>query len=418
MLNTKVYCSAVSFCGNIPYFQKGNTKNSLINSNTKQVNQNNLELPNFYYYPVSFKKNNETTPVNKIMQNLSHNDCDPKILYDIGKLNETDSQEFIDKYCEHTGFPNLNKINKNMKNHVIDVMEKSAKEVGTEVLWCGYHRECSTSHNLSLPGSDIDATNAIIVGNQNVINKFNNRLWNNYDPTLVSIRKENEFPDVYSIEQIYEWTQVIDDIVQNSEMGNKTQLYAENLKENKNFNKALEFNIDIAQEIDNISSSIDKDEPKYSHSTSYFQKKAPSLAQLMTYPGRTPKNITQSISAVLETLRSGNVLIEKDLTPEQNKKMQEIKNSALYKYGNLCMNEAGFGIKPKLTARKKYINEEHFNSLNIDDKKTLISTIIYKSYPKWSKNKIMDLHKADEMFDNGANIDLERIEAFYKTVDL
>ena len=45
---------------------------------------------------------------------------------------------------------------------------------------------------------------------------------------------------MFSIEQLYEWTQVIDDIVQNSEMENKTQLYTENLKENKNFNKALE----------------------------------------------------------------------------------------------------------------------------------------------------------------------------------
>ena len=137
----------------------------------------------------------------------------------------------------------------------------------------------------------------------------------------------------------------------------------------------------------------------------------------MTYPGKTPKNITQSISSILETLRSGNTLIQKELTPEQTEKLQKIRQSALYKYGNLCMQEAGFKLKPKLKARLKYINEEYFNSLSTDDKKNLISKMIYESYSSWSKSKIMDLHKSDEMFDNGEDINSERNEAFNKTID-
>ena len=44
--------------------------------------------------------------------------------------------------------------------------------------------------------------------------------------------------------------------------------------------------------------------------------------------------------------------------------------------------------------------------------------MIYESYPSWSKSKIMDLHRADEMFDNGEDINSERNEAFNKTVDI
>ena len=94
---------------------------------------------------------------------MKSNDCDISILEEIKQLSEEDKKAFIKEFCSHTKFPNLELINENMKNHAKEKIQESASNARIRVISANYHRHCSATKNLALT-------------------------------------------DVYSIDQIHEWT--------------------------------------------------------------------------------------------------------------------------------------------------------------------------------------------------------------------
>jgi len=390
-----------AFCSGLNFNSKINRKIQP-KQNKSENKVSNTALFNAYYIPLNFKGN---AKVDKLISDIGHNGSEPDILLEISKLDNAESRRFVRKYCEKTGFPDLKKVNANMKNHAIGVLSSAAQAAGVDILYAGFHKQCSAASSLALPGSDLDAMGVILTGNQQQIYDFKGFLWDNFDPSFVSIRKDYEFPDVYSLDQLYEWTKLIDEIVEEEGLYKKEAEYLANLREQKDFEKALEFNIDIAHSI----SKYSKEE---------LRSRAPSVAEYIEY--ETPKNTTQSISSLLESLREGNILISNEnLTPEQRRKLRAVKESYLYKYGNICMQGAQYDIKPKLLRRKKLINEENFAKLSITQQKNLILRMLYESYPSWSKSKVNVKfgHEFDPLFDNGDGLNELRNKAFGQAVD-
>lgn len=380
---------------------KGN-KSDKAASNNDTGKTENVSLP--YYLHPDLVKN--TQKVQGIIKGLTQNDTPPYILDDINSLNEKEQKYFIEQYCKQTGLPDLKQVSENMRNHAVSAIRQSAEDSGVKVLWSGYHNHCSAVYDAALPGSDLDAM-AVIVDSENQyqIDEFKGNMWRNFNPNLVSIRKDFEFPDVFSINQLCEWTGLVDYALDKAGKTGKAEQYEENKKETKDFEKALEFNIVAG----NAVAELSREE---------IFEMAPSMRNLIER-GETPRNMTQSMSSLLESLRSGKVLIPENLSAEQKEKMDMIKNSNLYKYGNICIQDAEFGKKDKLKAREEFFNNGGFEKLSQKQKMDLISKMIYESYPSWSKRKIETEYGREfiKMFDNGENVDESRGKAFSKAVD-
>lgn len=382
-----------------------NHRSNLVSENkVKSCEVNNCSNPVVMPSYLSFKAN--FSQADKLLSELKSNDTDPSILSRIESLPLSDKEEFIRKYCNHTGFPNLDVVNKKMKDFARDKILSSAQNARTQVISAGYHRTCSANINAALPGSDLDAMSVILKGNQDNVDRFKGELWNSFDPSIVSIRKDFEFPDVYTIDQLYEWTKLTDSLIEEAGLDEKENRYKENLYETDDYEKALEFNIDIARLIEQ-------------YSPEELAQNAPSVKRLLLDYHETPKNITQSMSSLLETLRSGHPLIRSELTGDDKEKMDYIKNSFLYRYGNICIQEADMGIKDKLVERKEFESKDTFNQMDTNSKLDLILRMLYESYPSWSKAKVNEHYaiEFDKMFDNGEGVNEKRNKAFRQAVD-
>lgn len=395
-----------------PQFSGGIYTTTPVKKNSDPIQDKNpataRELTIPYHVPLPFKG------VNRTVNNLKHNSADIAILEDIEKLSDADKKAFVQEYCKQTGFPNLETVNQKIRTHAKEATQTAAQNVGLNLLWCGYHSSCSVSRGLALPGSDLDARPVIVDGNQEQIERFKGALWNNYNPLLVSIR--GDFSDVFNVNQLYEWTKLVDEIVEENGLDKKAGQYKENLKETEDYQKALMFNIDIRKAIE-----------KYD--IGELKEKAPSLAQHIEQKSnekyvvenglvhKIPTWITQSMSACLETLRSGIALVELDnLTAEQAQKLEQVKGSYLYQYGNICTQDADYDLKPKL-AERQVISKEWFEKLPLDEQVDFISKMIYESYPAWAKAKIKaEYGKAFKpMFDSNS-LNETRDKAFQECV--
>lgn len=391
------------------------TINNKIYSKANVFEKANIVNDNIYYAPVNinFCSIKNKTIVQEIFNQLEKNNCPIEQLSLIKNKNNGIIDEFINEYCKRTGFPNLTIINNKMKSHATNMINKSANDASIPVIWSGFHKQCSASFDLALPGSDLDATAMIVDGTQEQIDRFKNNLWNSYNPIIVSIRKDFEFPDVFSIQQLYEWTNLLDKAMIKEGYSQKTNKYLSNFNETSDYERALEFNIDAAEAISKY--TIDD-----------LIKNVQSLKTLLRH-GNTPKNITQSMSSCLESMRSGISLIsekENSLSYENKAKLERIKNSYLYKFGNICIQEAKYKPKEKYSLRKKQINEEWFNKLDRESKLNFILKMIYESYPYSSKSKLLKCNSnidfteyAKEFFENEEGVNESRTRAFNKTVD-
>ncbi len=127
----------------------------------------------------------------------------------------TDKSEFISRYCDFTGFPNLksvsDKINSTFNSCIQNIARnKNNNTYGTpfKILDSGYDPTCSIGLKKALPGSDLDKGYIILEGrgttsaDKEIVNEFKGELWNNLDQRIVSLNHPDTFPDVYTKEQI------------------------------------------------------------------------------------------------------------------------------------------------------------------------------------------------------------------------
>lgn len=242
--------------------------------------------------------------VDEIITSMQSNNCGTDIFETIDNLSESRKKYFIEQYCVHTGFPNLDKVNKKIKGKTKETILTSAADAGLKVLSASYNGHSSVNFNLGLPGSDMDALGIIVnEADRDKINQFKGNLWDNMDPSIISIRQDFEFPDVYSLDEIDNWTKLIDKLIQKEGLDKKAKKYQENLKVTDDFRQALEFNIDLATTL-----------KKYTKEELIEMSENKELTRdAIENDGKTPINITQSMSSLLESLRSGTSLIEGDL---------------------------------------------------------------------------------------------------------
>lgn len=343
---------------------------------------------------------------NPAVQKLENNNTPIAILDELQNMSNEEKQDFIKGYCKITGFPDLEKANGKIRTESCLSLERASKKSGTPILWSGYHKNCSLAKGLAFPGSDLDGWSVIVDGSQEDINRFKGKLWENTNPLFGSIR--SEFPYVFSIDQLYDWTKLIDKIAFENGLNSKEKEYGENLFELDDFEKALEFNIDIRNAIEKY--PLDK-----------LSEAAPCLKDEINQRKNNgepidmiPIWITSSMSTCLEPLRSGETLFD-NLDKADSEKLNSIKNSFLFKYGNMSMQELRPGLKPKLKERQR-INEDWFNKLSLDEKMSFISKMIYQSYSSTDKAQYKDkfdsIHK--NMYDNGCEINNKRSKAIQK----
>ena len=240
---------------------------------------------------------------------------------------EKDKQRFIENYRNITGFPDLEKVSKNIeKEFIIGIKKSSIGLEGGKCLAAGYDDSCSVGKRSALPGSDLDKAFIIIQGSQPfqeendklIIQEFKNRLWNNVDQRILSFNHDISFPNIYTSNQITTLVKAIDDKIKNIRFDKK---YLKDLINNEyvNLEKASTFNIAVSERfpIDKKSNEITKDDVK---NLGYF----------------------------VEALRDGKYLIN---SSEADTLLKSIKNSIFFKYSNIAQIRA---VKNAISSGQEY----------------------------------------------------------------
>ena len=247
----------------------------------------------------------------------------------IDNLTSKEKKQFVKAFCEETGFPNLDDVQKKMDNEIKRAIEVCFKDSDAKPLFAGYSSVCSVGRAVALPGSDCDGL--FIVSNKSygknvpvrsdIGNEINQRILDT---------QGTHYPELFAIDELMPYVQMADEIFEEIKTTEKIESYKQNLmRSNQDFIKAGEFNLDIASKINN----------------------------------NQDKNMMYLTAMFVELIRSGHVLInnlDEDL-------LKKIKKSALYKYSNIVRQE-GFkdNIKPKWANRVKMTSE--FNSKSDEEK--------------------------------------------------
>ena len=125
---------------------------------------------------------------------------------------------FIDKYCEHTGFPDMQKVSSKILDEFQFAVDKSCAWVNIEnpdlresskIIGFGYDGVSSVSRNTAFPGSDLDKAYVILQGSNNdfdnhmLVQNYKGKLWENTDQIILSYNHDAvSFPEVYTVKQI------------------------------------------------------------------------------------------------------------------------------------------------------------------------------------------------------------------------
>ena len=107
-----------------------------------------------------------------------------------------DKKQFIDLYCQETGFPDMEKTSELIVQNVTEALKEASKVSGVDVLLAGYNPTCSVANGHALPGSDFD-TFFICLKNWNNFSCFRNEFIGKINPLLCSMthNRTNDLPD-------------------------------------------------------------------------------------------------------------------------------------------------------------------------------------------------------------------------------
>ncbi len=301
--------------------QVQNLQNNLIISNYTQrrrVNQNNLErIPKTDSLQISFKS---APLVNELLADIAHV---PKDIWSYGALIKNPQvwaciervkglpehlkKVFVKEYCAMTGFPDMAKITENIDKAIVDAVNNLSESRGVKPLFVAYDSNNSVARNRAIPGGDCDSLLYVIDKYDSNFEVNRASIGNNMNQRLLETTG-SAFPELFPLENLIQAIREADEIFQKNGLFFKIPLYRDNLLySGESFVKAGEFNIDIA---------------KYAKD-------------------KEQRNRLCQASMFAEKLRAGKVLVnnlDKDI-------LDRIKNSAMYKYGNVMRQE---GLKHKL----------------------------------------------------------------------
>ncbi len=136
----------------------------------------------------------------------------------LDKLNSySDKTGFIEKFCSFTGFPNLRTVSDKIDSTFKNCINRIARDLnsrnltsGYDIIDSGYDPTCSLGLRKAFPGSDLDKGYIILAGNEynsakqeeNIVNNFKGRLWDELDQRIVSLNHPDTFPSVYTKSQV------------------------------------------------------------------------------------------------------------------------------------------------------------------------------------------------------------------------
>ncbi len=123
---------------------------------------------------------------------------------------------FVEKFKEFTEFPNISRVSQKINNTFVD-NAIAAENSDVKVLLAGYDPVCSIGLKRALPGSDIDKAYIVLGKKENVfkpddeiIADYKGTLWNNVDQRILSLNNQNTFPEVYTLDKMFNTLDVLD----------------------------------------------------------------------------------------------------------------------------------------------------------------------------------------------------------------
>ncbi len=256
-------------------------------------------------------------------------------------------KEFIELFCEETGFPDLKTVRKNMESEITNAIHKLAKQNDFDVCFIGYDKNCSMGRTMALPGRDCDGLFMIIDTSKHKDKPWLAAATRWQFKDIVNQRILNtpagSLPEVLSLDFIEDGLNLAD-YAYKKENFTKEDLarFSANIKDDsKDFVKCAEFNLRLVKHLKNDIETRDK-----FYKTSMF----------------------------VELVRSGCIL-ENNLP---DKLMEKIKKSPLYQFSNLQRQEAFENIpKEKHLKRIEFLKD--FDNLSTEKQFEIIKDMIYSS---------------------------------------
>lgn len=293
-----------------------------------------------------------------------------QILKKLENLPLKERGDFVKEYCEFTGFPNLEKIAENIDNEILKNISIMSHNGNNKALFAGYNSNSSIGRKMALPGSDCDGL--FIVVEKHLSEKVNKGILGESINQRLVLTTGTHYPEVFSIDDIIAAIQKSEVAFRKIVNEEKIKLYESNILYKGNDHiKAAAFNIDIASQIENIHD----------------------------------KDMICEAAFFVELLRSGKVL----LNNIDNRTLDFIRNSALYKYSNLFRQEGLKGqLKPKLINRQKLCND--FYNKSDEEKFEICRDLLASSFGEKSVKNASGF----EDFDMGNIIEMyQKISSFF-----
>ena len=117
---------------------------------------------------------------------------------------------FTEYFEKFTGFPDLDAVSAKIENEFINQVNQAAQRVasGVKIIAAGYDPTCSVGLRRAFPGSGLNKSfvvlrNASSLSDTEAVNHFKGNLWFNIDQRILSLNKADNFPEVYTMEQVH-----------------------------------------------------------------------------------------------------------------------------------------------------------------------------------------------------------------------
>lgn len=299
-------------------------------------------------------------------------------------------KEFVEYFKKFTDFPNFRRVSENIEDEYLKRITDAASSIshGVNVIAAGYDPTCSVGLKRAFPGADLDKAYVILENNSTysnsyVVNNFKGHLWFNTDQRILSLNNEDTFPEVYTIDQVYDTLKKLNklnfEITEKPNYENHSEYFTYFINRNAHRNRRLtelepikagQYNIEIAKRLpyQNISK-------EYAKNFAYF----------------------------IESVRDGKYLINDsdELILTMNPSVTEssfVNYSGVTQMGahKTKIKSGEIKIKTKLQLRKEL--ETEFDKMSIEDQYDLVKEII-KSVSKDNDNP-----KFAKYFKNDDNI--------------
>ena len=265
----------------------------------------------------------------------------------IDNLSFNQKKNFIELFCQETGFPDLEKIKQKAENEFEKAIRYLAKRDNFDIKFIGYDRNSSLGKCTALPGSDCDALFIIIDSKENKENWYPGAVrWELKD--LINQRllstHASSLPEVLSDSYIKNGLNLADEAFKKADFSYEDlKRFEKNLEDNTNdFIKSAEFNIKLA-------SFIPKDIDKR---TQYYKT-----------------------AMFVELFRDG-IINENNFSDNF---IERLKKSPLYRYSNI-MKQRGLSTKLKEKHKKRMQMIKNFNSMSIEEQFSIVKDMIYFSF--------------------------------------